>query len=56
MLDAMAVDRVGVAAAYLHELEVVVAGKFTDPRDQATCRRGIAILVDELHRLIQSLV
>ena len=39
VLDAVAVDGVGVAAAHLHELEVVVAGQLGDAGDQARGRR-----------------
>ena len=49
VLDPVAVDRVRVAAAHLHELEVVVAGEVGDPRHQRACRGGIAVLVDEAH-------
>ena len=34
VFDAVAIDRVRVAAAHLHELEVVVGGQFGDARDQ----------------------
>ena len=50
VLDAVAVDGVRVAAADLHELEVVVAGELGDPRDQRARRGRVAVLVDEAHR------
>ena len=50
VLDAVAVDRVRVPAAHLHELEVIVAGELGDPRHQGARRGRIAILVDEAHR------
>ena len=49
VLDAVAVDGVRVAAAHLHELEVVVAGELGDARDEAPGRRRVAVLVDEPH-------
>ena len=38
VLDAVAVDGVGVTAAHLHELELVVAGQLGDPRHQGPGR------------------
>ena len=38
VLDAVAVDGVGVAAAHLHELEVVVAGQLGDVGHEAAGR------------------
>ncbi len=49
VLDPVPVDGVGVAAAHLHELEVVAAGEFGDLRHQRPGRRRVAVLVDEAH-------
>ena len=49
VLDAVAVDGVGVAAAHLHELEVVVAGQVGDVGDEGARRGRVAVLVDEPH-------
>ena len=51
MLDAVAVDRVRVTTADLHELEEVVTGQLGDARDQRTRRNRIPILVDVFHGL-----
>ena len=49
VLDPVAVDRVGVPAAHLHELEVVVAGELGDAAHEGAGGDGIAVLVDEAH-------
>src|SRR5581483_7923488 len=49
VLDAVAVDGVGVAAAHLHELVVAVAGQLGDRPDQSPGGSGVAVLVDEPH-------
>ena len=47
VLDAVTVDRVGVTAAHLHELERVPGGQLGDPAHEGTCRYGVAVVVDE---------
>src|SRR4051794_10247225 len=49
MLDAVAVNGVGMAAADLHELEVVTASQFGDGFHQCACGRRVAEFVNELH-------
>ncbi len=49
VLDAVAIDGMGVPTAHFHELEVIVAGEVGDPGDKATGSRRVAVLVDVLH-------
>ena len=51
MLDAVSIDRVGVAATDLHELEMVVTGQGVDARDERPRCGRVSVLVDEAHRL-----
>ncbi len=54
VFDPVAVDGVGVAAAYLHELEVVVAGQLGDPSHEGPGGDGVPVFVDEAHRGLPS--
>jgi hypothetical protein len=49
VLDPVPVDRVRVAPAHLHQLEMAVAGELGDLRDEGACGGRVAILVDEAH-------
>jgi hypothetical protein len=49
VLEAVSVDGVGVTAAHLHELELVVTGQFGDRGHQGAAGRGVTEFVNELH-------